>query len=816
MNFSSVSKYFTFIIFFLSIHSLFAQSGIIEGKILDSTSLKPREYVSVRLFSVSDSTVVGGIYTDSTGAFLLDNIEDGNYFIKTSFSGYRDKTISNLTISSENRKIKLGNIGLSIDSELNLDEIQVFGEQDLLKTGIDKKVYNVGQDLSGRGGTVSDVLNNVPSVEVDQDGNVILRGDANVTILIDGRPSSLSGGNGQSLLDAIPANSIERIEVVTNPSAKYDPDGTSGIINIVLKKNKLRGFNGMLSLNAGTGNLLNANAALSYRNPVLNVYANYSLQYREGYRNNDGLLEQYFGDSLSRLVQDRDGTDLRNSHTVIAGSDFYLSKQSTIGFSVTANYEERTRTGNLRNTLTTNNDELVRQWTRNSNDPSFENNMDIAAFYQFDFKEEKGNILASFNQSLGDEKSDGFYDEYYFNLDGSASAQEPLNQQLFNKEKNNISTGQIDYVRNFDKSKSRIEFGTKAIIRDQRVNTFSERRDTISDSFIPDTLANFDYEYTEQIYSLYGIYGKDFGKIKLQGGLRVEQAYQIPYLVSTNERYENEYFNFFPSGHLRYAYSKKSELSLSYSRRINRASARTLNPFTSYADPFNLRRGNPQLQPEFINSLDLGYALTLEKVTLTSSIFYRHTTDVIQRVKEFYADNTSAVTYKNISESQSTGLELVLLYKPVKWFKNTLSANANYIEFADDGTTSGWNNNGFNYSFKYAGVIDFWKKTASFQINLRYLSPMVMPQGIVQPRGAVDLAVEKSIQNGKWVFGARVSDLFNTQGFYMEITQPGIYQESNFKWLSRRFYVNIAYKFGKLEMGKDKPTNGTGDGGFDF
>ena len=317
--------------------------GVVAGKVIDKSAQKPLDYVSFRLFSTKDSSVVAGIFTDAEGKFTLEQLPYGNYYAKLTFSGYTTKQIEDISITAGMKIVNLGTLKMEIDATLNLEEIKVVGNLDVLKAGIDKKVYNVGEDLSVKGGTANDVLNNVPSVEVDQDGRVMLRGDGTVTILIDGRPSSLSGSNGKSLLDALPAGSIERIEVVTNPSAKYDPDGTSGIINIVLKKNKLRGFNGLITGNIGSGDLTGGNvfdgsASLSYRSSKLNVYGSYSARSMEGYRNNYSYTKQTFtSDSALIIEQKRKGTDLNSGQTFRVGSDFYLKARNVIGFSMTGN-----------------------------------------------------------------------------------------------------------------------------------------------------------------------------------------------------------------------------------------------------------------------------------------------------------------------------------------------------------------------------------------------------------------------------------------------------------------------------------------------
>jgi hypothetical protein len=294
-----------------------------------------------------------GEITDSTGNFTIGPLAPRSYLLKLSFIGYDTKWLKLGIVNDDERKINLGRIALRMSKSVQeLGEVKVVGQLDLLKVGIDKRIYNVGEDINNQGGSATDVLNNVPSIEVDQDGNISLRGDANVLILIDGRPSTLTGST-ESVLRSIPSNSIERIEVVTNPSAKYDPDGTSGIINIVLKKNKLRGINGEVSATMATGNLFQGSTSLSIRNNKLNVFGNYSNNYTEGFRNFNGIttISDAYG-NVSTLTQNRPGTDLRKSNTARFGFDYTLGNQKTIGISTTLNSSEHFRLGLLMNELT--------------------------------------------------------------------------------------------------------------------------------------------------------------------------------------------------------------------------------------------------------------------------------------------------------------------------------------------------------------------------------------------------------------------------------------------------------------------------------
>ncbi|MDD2982540.1 MAG: TonB-dependent receptor [Crocinitomicaceae bacterium] len=805
----------------LSSNDLLAQkpaapgNGILRGIVIDSVARTGIDYASVRLLSVRDSLTLLEVYTDDKGVFRLEQIPNGKYFVKITFFGYVTKVIDDISFSADSPGRDLGLIRIAAEVTTNLDEIQVVAKQEIMLNTLDKKVYNVGEDLASKGGTVNDLLNNIPSIEVDQDGTISLRGNSNVTVLIDGRPSTLTGGNGKSLLDAFPAGSIERIEVVNNPSAKYDPDGTSGIINIVLKKNKLRGINGNVAMSAGTGNDYSGSASLSYRNVKMNAFATYALSYYEGQRGNESRIIRNFADSIFKLNQNRTGTDLMVNHTARIGSDFYIKPRNTFGVVLTGNFGDRKRTGNMDYMQLGGNDVSVREWNRLSEDPSKNQNFDLNLNYKWDFKAEKGNVTFDVTHSAGFDNSTGDYDESYISENGVPVYQPHLQQNLSGDDKFRVSTIQSDYTKILPKN-IRIEAGAKGVVRQSTVVSASGTKNQVTNEFEMDTLSNFTYQYDEQIFSAYGNFGQQIKKFKYQGGVRLEQAMQAPNLVSQNQSFKNNYFNFFPSAFLAYEINKESEVTLSYSRRINRPSSWNLNPFTSYADPFNLRKGNPNLKPEYINSLDLGYGFNKKNFNLTANVYYRQTTDVIQRVKEFYDNGSTAATYGNINESRSLGTELILVYKPFPWFRNVISLNGNRIQYIDDSPTTDFNNTGFNWGAKYTGSFEFWKKTANIQVNGRYNAPIVTAQGTVLPRASVDLSGNKTLKNGKWTVGFRFADIFNTREFVIEVEQPTAFQYSRFKQNTRRFYINASYKFGKYDVSKKSKVYQAGDGGGEF
>jgi outer membrane cobalamin receptor len=782
----------------------------IEGEVYTDSGM-PVEFVTVKLLDAADSTLITAMYADEKGVFKFDNVIcDKAYLLKLSNIGFKTLYLHEAINKNCNAK-DFGRLLLEMDVTLNLEEVKVQANIDVLKAGIDKKIYNVGQDISVRGGTANDVLNRLPSVEVDEDGGVTLRGDGSVIILINGRPSSLSGGNGKTLLDALPAGSIERVEIVANPSAKYDPDGTSGIINIVLKKSLFKGLNGAVSSNAGSGdfaigNIFEGNVSLNYRNNKFNIYSSYNGRTYSGFRNKFSDIYEYFaGDSSVRLNQSRLGTDLNNSQSLRTGIDLNLSERHKLGLFGNLSLGRRERRGALWNTLYEFSENPSTLWRRSSFDPKTRTNIDLGLNYEWSFKEERGKLQLNINQSFGDEDIKGFYSEAYFTTDTTLNGEDTLVQQLQNIESNNINTIQLDFEFVFPEINSRIEFGAKSIIRDQSVQTYSETFDSQNGIFNADTLANFNYQYDERIFSLYGIFGQQVEKFKYQVGLRVEQAYQIPELLSTGESIPNDYFNLFPSAHLKYAVNDQNEFGLSYSRRISRARAGQLNPFTNYADPFNLRRGNPYLRPEYIHSFDLAYTFERKKLSISSSLYYRRSEGVITRIKEFYDDNTSAITYQNLSSTNAMGAEFVFMFKPYPFWRTTASFNGNLVEYYTD--LQGLSNTtGAYLKAKFNTVLDFWKKTASFQASYGYNGPRVMVQGTVQRKGTFDLAFEKKFLEGNMALGLRVSDLFNQQSFYMDALRDNFQQIAYYKWMSRRVFLTFSYKFGKIEF-KNKSTS---------
>lgn len=774
--------------------------GTLKVYVVDEAS-KPIEYANVRVLNTSDSSVVVGGYTLSNGEVTIEEIPYGDYIGEITFFGYKNYYLKNISFSKSDKKLVFENIQLSKLKNQNFEEVVIEGKTPLMESSIDKRTYNVEQDMTTMGGGLTELLNNIPSVEVDNDGNVSLRGNGSVTILIDGRPSAMSSGDGA--LEGIPASAIERIELVTNPSAKYDPDGTAGIINIVLKKKKLRGINLNVDLTAASEKLYNGNVGFNARTNKINFYANYSFRYREGYRNNFNERTSLINDTVVFLEQDRLGTDFRRSHTVKIGSDFFLSDRQVIGISASGTYNDRIRRGDQINYESFNGD-LNKYWERDMYDPRNRQSLDINADYKLDFKEEKGNFIVALTQSVGDELAIGEFEEYYYNPDGTPLENPYQFQNQERTEYESTFTASADLVRSINK-KIRIDAGLKAIISDDKESNYLEYYDTISDMVVPDPNVNNELSFTQEIYSAYGIFGHQLAdRFKYQLGGRLEQAFSNPRLLTTNESFENNYFSFFPSAHIVYGDKKMGELFLSYSRRINRPRAFQLNPFPRYSDPLNLRQGNPSLGPEYINSYEIGYEKIWKKLSLTNTVYFKETVDRIQRIRQFYDDGRSVTTFANVDESYDLGLEIIGTYSPFDWWKNMISINAFESRLAANVNGVDLRNRGISWNAKWNSTFYMFNKTTTVQINAQYIAPRYTVQGVYQRNPGIDIGFNRLLLDKKLSIGVRLTDVFDQKGFYFEINNENVTQETRYKWTTRRIYFTLSYKFGNIGVDKNK------------
>jgi outer membrane receptor protein involved in Fe transport len=781
--------------------------GIITGALHDATTNEHVEYGSVVLFRSSDSTMVTGSLTDAKGKFLIEKIKPGKYYVRVQFIGYENKIIPNVNISAQNADIKLGDISIQPNSS-SLSGVVITSQKALITNNLDKKVITVDKNMAIGGGTGVDIMENVPSVSVDADGNVSLRGNPNITLLIDGKPSSQTGISTSDVLNQIPANAIESVEVITNPSVRYDPDGTTGIINIVLKKKALQGFNGMVSGNAGTGDKYNGSLNLNYRKDKLNVFVGADGRMYHMKTSMESTRTTTYSDATEILKQSQSGTMDRNMYSLSGGFDYFIDTRNNLTFSVINRNMSFNSTGTTLNNNYNGSDSLIRYFERQNDGNRSINSYDYTLSYKHLFpqkgREYTNDIIYSANQM---EAGTDIIQQDYLSQ-GSEAIGDPFLQQNNARNTNKSLTVQGNYVYPMNEN-GRIEAGYKAALRDMTMR-YDYSNYTDSGWVSQEDLKN-QYDYTDQLYAVYGIYGNSIGKLKYQAGLRLEQVFTKSKVFQTNTDYNSNYFQLYPSLHTQYDLGKERELQFSYSRRVQRPSPRELNPYVDYSDSLNIRTGNPALKPEFATSLELGVQKYWKTSSLTTSIFYNRTKDVVEDITRMQDDGVTITMPMNINTSTKYGMELIGTISPQKWVK--INANVSFFqdimsalpeENIEGSKLFSWNSR-LNLSF-------FPWKNGSFQLIGNYNAPTRNIQEYHKEQYYADASFRQDMLKNKLSLSLRLTDIFNTRTFYETTNGNGFTTESERYHESRVFYLGLQLKINNYNKKLSKDT-GNGENG---
>lgn len=785
----------------------------IFGRVLDNQTGKPIEFATITVVSARDSSIETGGISGSDGRFKIEQIRPGGYTVQVTFIGYEVKRIQGVKLNPQAGISKdLGDIRLNfVVNEIGTAVIEE--KKEYMELMMDKKVFNVDQVMGATGGVATDILETIPSVQVDVDGNISLRGSQNVTVLIDGKPSALTGSSRQAILQQLPASSIERVEVITNPSAKYDPDGMTGIINIVLKKNKLAGFHGNVQLTYGTGDNYNASLGLNLRTSKFNIFSNYSFNYNDRFsRGYTDRLSFATGD-IQVLDQQNRGNRVGFGHTIKAGTDFYASSTTTFNVSGTYNISEDSDNDSVFNKLSYTTGEFLSAFDRNSAGSGNRNGYDLTAGMR---KELKGKdhlwtIDGQFSSFDGNSVSD--IENIILEANGSNSDTAPFFETNASDDQTQTITLQTDYSKATGEN-GKLEAGYKLTDRNMLNDFYAEFRDTLTGNITPYLDRNNIFRYTEQIHAAYGTYGYKWERITAQGGMRAEQVFTESKLLDTDETFVNDYFALFPSGFLTYKMSKASDIQLSYSRRINRPNTRQLNPFANYSDNLNLRRGNPYLLPEFVNAIDLSYSIKKESTTYIFSAYVHDVNQVIRRFKTIDTLGVSTTTYENQAGSQNIGIEGVVNLDVTKWWSLNMSFNGYRVN--NDGTNleSDLSNIAYSWTGRVMSTMKF-NNTMQLQATGFYRAPENTVQGRMSEMYFIDLAYKVSFFKGKGSLTVNLRDVFDTRQFSFSSFGRGFEQESLRKRESRNLFVSLSWRFGKLEVGRERRGRGEGnsDGG---
>ena len=616
-------------------------TGTIKGKVIDSSTNKPIDYANVTLFRASDSTTATGGISNEKGEFQIGDIRPGNYFAKVSFIGYKTNVIKNISITQQNKTLELGIIKISSTS-IKMGAVVVKGSSDMVVTNLDKQVINVEKDLSSAGGTALDVMQNIPALTVDIDGNISLRGNSNVTILIDGKPTGLAGLNSSDVLTSIPASSIKSVELVTNPSAKYDPDGTAGIINIVLKKRTNLGFNGIFNLNAGTGDKYTGGTNFNYRTGDLNFFGDIAgriFQFnRTGISNRTNFLQS----GTSYLNQNSSAGYNFNMANINLGSEYLFDDYNTLSLSVQYRKFHVNNSGGINNYLLNDQSSLQNYFIDNSTGDRNVHALNYTLSYKRDFDRKEQQFTADVMYNDISMQSLAGTDYNYFTINGNPANIPPsqINNTYDNGHKEFIV--QSNYIQPFDDN-NRLEAGFKSSFSDLGMNYNFYNFDPSLNEWTNNYLRSNNFDYKEQIHAVYGIYTGGIGNLKYQAGVRAEDAITNSKLITSSVSYDSKYFSLYPSFYFAYDFTPLEEFKISYSRRVDRPKPWQLNPFTNYSDSLNLTYGNPGLQPEYTNSYEMGYSTIFFDFNIYSSLFLKQTSGLITQI--------STLANNNITES---------------------------------------------------------------------------------------------------------------------------------------------------------------------
>ena len=801
------------------------QIGSLSGQVIDSINGENLEFATIALHLMRGDSLVGGGITNQKGRFKLSELRPGMYRVRIDFLGYEARTINQVAIRPDNPNVDLGQISLAVAGEV-LEAVQVTAERPYMQVGIDRKVYTVSKDISTEGADAMTALANIPSVEVDVEGGVSLRGSSAVTVLIDGKPSGLTGTDQTAILEQLPASSIEAIEVITNPSAKFDPDGTAGIINVVLKKNRKKGLSGGITVGAGTNNKYNASTNINYRTKDVNLYANYGYRFEDNLSWRETSSENFLVDSAAIIRQDYEGESNRESHTGKIGMDWYLNPKTTLSASGLLNVRDRSGFGTTRYDILNSDESVEDLWFQDETDLDDGWNADIDLGLTREFSSRNHKLAASGRYSLGTSSDQEDVVNRLFFPDGTPEAGQPFERSTITETDRSVATVQVDYTHpkvikgsdGREREVWRFETGIKGIFRDSESDYASSVLDTLEQAFLLDTAVSNLFSLSESILSWYSTfqYAWENGW-GVQGGLRIEQALTDPVLVTTNEVFDNDYFSFFPSVYFAKELKNNQELQLNYSRRINRPGRWSLNPFVDVSDPLNIRIGNPDLNPEYVNSAEFNYVKTFKGGhVLTSSLFARHTTNSITSIRSLDSLGVTTSTWTNLGTEQDFGLELIGVVSPWSWWRMTLSGNLYYNQAqGTDPDGRELSNSAFGYTARMNSTFRI-PKDFTAQANLFYRGPGVGIQGTRNAFGSLDLSVRKDFLDKKAALTLRVSDVFNTRRFRFTVDEETFLQNREFQRESRIGWLTFSYKFGKQQFDRRRRGNFNGGGGGDF
>ncbi|KJS05865.1 MAG: hypothetical protein VR77_07040 [Flavobacteriales bacterium BRH_c54] len=795
------------LIAFVFTTTLLAQGGgktyDFSGKVTDAKG-EVLPYVAVAIYKTADSTYVKGVATDMDGKFKIP-LPNGNYYAKLSFLSFESKIIPNIEIA--NKAVEMKKIVMK-SSSLALDEFEVVEEKKLMEMDLDKRVFNVDKDITNQGADATEVLNSVPSVDVDIDGNVSLRGSGNVRILINGKPSGMTGMSTSQALKQLQGNQIEKIEVITNPSSRYDAEGEVGIINIILKKDKREGINGSVNVDVGYPSNYGGGFNLNIKKEKINYFFGYGVNYRESPGTSISTQRFFYPDTSFSYESVSKNERNTINHNFRAGTSYDINEHNSVTLSGSFNAGDADNSVELQYSDYNSLDIPVQVVNRDEVEDKDLSSYDVSFNYRKTFKQ-KNRLF-----TIDAQKSGAMDFEDSFIYQKSTDASQNSVQSVFNNEKSDDWLFQADYVHPYKEGK--FETGLKSTLRTLTnpygVGTFNDA----SQQF--EALPGFynDMEYNENIYAAYMMFGnKVKKKFSYQLGVRAEYSDVTTLLKLTDEENNRQYFNLFPSVHFSYELKKETSVQLSYSKRIQRPRHWYLLPFFSFSDARNVFTGNPNLNPEFSDSYEAGYLKMWKKGSLLSSVYYRYTTDVITRI--IVPDdegNTIRLPY-NLGTRDAYGVEFSGSYDPFKVW--SVRGSFNFFREIQEGELNNQRYDADTYTWS-TRLNSKWtiKKKVNLQASAFYRAPRQEVQGSDKAMYSLDAGFSFDLLKGKGTITFNVNDIFNTRKWRGTAEGDNFISVNERQWRTRWARLSFSYRINqqkKRQENYQRDFNGDFEGG---
>ncbi len=772
----------------------------ITGKVFDQSEKVPLEYSNIILFKQSDSSQVNGTVTDANGLFKITSIRPDNYYLKISFLGYKSKIIDNIKITPRTN-LDIGTTYLMAET-FNTEDVVVSGDRAPVSYQIDKKVINVSGQLTSLSGNAVDVLENVPSVTVDIEGNVSLRGSSNFTVLIDGKPSILEGSEA---LQQIPAASIKNIEIITNPSAKYNPEGTAGIINVITKKNTLEGMSGIASLNGGSHQRYGGEALFDLKNNKTKF--NFGIDYNK--RNMDIQNEANNWTLFNSIKNFNSSTGSSNRGRESYGVRGAISYDFTDADILTINgrygYRERLSNSNL----------IYYQWSNisptKSNYTTSNNRSRSGGYYRAGL-----NYSHNFSQKGHDLTADLIYshrnsDEFTIFKQFNSLDKIVEGQKQTEKGPSTSYEIKLDYSYPITE-KAKFEAGYNGDIHKSQDITEYQFYDTTNSEFYLDDLFSKNINYNQNVHALYSIYSNEFNEFGLQLGLRAELTDRTIKLQNTNQSFGINSWDYFPTLHFSYKLNETDQIMTSYTRRIDRPRGWELEPFLTWMDRYNVREGNPALKPEYIDSYELSFQKLFNKSIFSADLYYRMNNNKVEHIQTAYSENVTLHSVENVGKDYSFGSELMINFDPLKFWNINLMGNLYNYKIVGSYNNISFDRNSFNWNTRFNNSFDI-SSTTQFQINLFYNSPSVSAQGTRKGFLMTNAAIRQSFINKQLALTLQVRDLFGTAKHESTSSSFDFYRYNYFRPNTPIVMLNLRFNFNNY---KSKDRGGQDNSGADM